>query len=229
MTVLYIANTNTSSGNSYGPTLFAHFSCRSSCILRGGLTALKNRDLQNAVARLLSQGFPPGSNGKAMPSLCLLHHLGFFRVGGVDEGWEDFVGGCQSFLGDQVAAMSSQSFHKFSKLLCTMTWGWMVVAVQSLSMSDSLLPHGLLHGQVFLFFSIPWIWLKLMSIKSVMSSNRLILCCPLLFLSLIFPIIRVFSNELTLCVRWPKYWSFNFSFSISPSKEYPGLTSFRID
>ena len=98
-----------------------------------GLTALKNRDLQNAVARLLSQGFPHCSNVKATPSLCLLHHLGFFRVGGVDEVWEDFVGGCQTFLGDQVAAMSSQSFHKFSKLLCTMPWGWMVVAVQSLS------------------------------------------------------------------------------------------------
>ena len=133
--MLHIADTNASSGNSYGPTLLAHFSCPSSCILRGGLTALKNRDLQgeNAVTTLLSQGFPHCSNGKAKPSLCLPHHLGFFRLGGVDEVWEDFIGVCQSFLGDQVASMSSQSFHKFSKLLCAMSWGWMVVAVQSLS------------------------------------------------------------------------------------------------
>ena len=68
---------------------------------------------------------------------------------------------------------------------------------------------------------------KLMSIKSVMSSNHLVLCCPLLFLPLIFPNNRVFSNESTLRVRWPKYWS--FSFSISPSNEYSGLISFRMD
>ena len=69
--------------------------------------------------------------------------------------------------------------------------------------------------------------LKLMSIKSVMSSNHLILCCPLLFPPSIFLSIRVFSNESTLRMRWPKYWS--FSFSISPSNEYPGLISFRMD
>ena len=66
-----------------------------------------------------------------------------------------------------------------------------------------------------------------MSIKSVMPSNHLILCHPLLFLSSIFPSIRVFSNESALCIRWPKYWS--FSFSISPSNEYWGSISFRID
>ena len=69
--------------------------------------------------------------------------------------------------------------------------------------------------------------LKLMSIESVMLSNHLIPCCPLLLLPLIFPSIRVFSNELVLRIRWPKYWS--FSFSISPSNEYSGLISFRID
>ena len=69
--------------------------------------------------------------------------------------------------------------------------------------------------------------LKLMSIKSVMPSNRLILCCPLLLLPSIFPIIRVFSNVSVLCIRWTKYWS--FSFSIGPSNEYSGLISFRID
>ena len=69
--------------------------------------------------------------------------------------------------------------------------------------------------------------LRLMSIKSVMPSSHLILCHPLLLLPLNPPSIRVFSNESTLCMRWPKYWS--FSFSISPSKEQPGLISFRMD
>ena len=69
--------------------------------------------------------------------------------------------------------------------------------------------------------------LKLMSIESVVPSSRLILSHPLLLLPPIPPSIRVFSNESTLCMRWPKYWS--FSFSISPSKEHPGLISFRMD
>ena len=68
--------------------------------------------------------------------------------------------------------------------------------------------------------------LKLMSIESVMLSNHLILCRPLLLLPSIFPSIRVFSNE-SVHIRWPKYW--NFSFSISPSNEYSGLISFRMD
>ena len=68
---------------------------------------------------------------------------------------------------------------------------------------------------------------RLMSIESVMSSNHLILCRPLRLLPSIFPSIRIFSNESVLCIRWPKYWS--FSFSISPSKEHPGLISFRMD
>ena len=66
-----------------------------------------------------------------------------------------------------------------------------------------------------------------MSIESMMPSNHLILCYPFLLLPSVFPSIRVFSNESALCIRWPKYWS--FSFSISPSKEYSGLISFRID
>ena len=69
--------------------------------------------------------------------------------------------------------------------------------------------------------------LQLMSIESVMPSNHLILCHPLLLLPSIFPSIRVFSDESVLCIRWPKYWS--FSFSISPSNEYSGLISFRMD
>ena len=66
-----------------------------------------------------------------------------------------------------------------------------------------------------------------MSIESVMPSNHLILCCPLLLLPSIFPSIKVFSNELALRIRWPKYWS--FSFNICPSNEHPGLISFRMD
>ena len=69
--------------------------------------------------------------------------------------------------------------------------------------------------------------LKLMSIESVIPSNRLIFFCPLLLLASIFPSIRVFSNESVLCIRWPKYWS--FSFSISPYSEYSELISFRMD
>ena len=74
---------------------------------------------------------------------------------------------------------------------------------------------------------ISWSLLKLMSIESVMPSNHLILRHPLLILPSFFPSIRVFSNELALCIRWLKYW--NFSFKISPSNEYSGLISFRID
>ena len=113
-----------------------------------------------------------------------------------------------------VPGTSKQLIHQFS-------------SVQSLS-----------HVQLF---ATPWItayWaslsitsshslFKLMSIKSVMPSSHLILCHPLLLLPPIPPSIRVFSNESTLHMRWPKYWS--FSFSISPSNEHPGLISFRMD
>ena len=80
--------------------------------------------------------------------------------------------------------------------------------------------------QASLSITNSWSLLKLMSIESVMSSNHLILCCSLL-LPAIFPSIRVFSNQSVLCIRWPKYWS--FSFSVSPSNEYSGLISFRMD
>ena len=81
--------------------------------------------------------------------------------------------------------------------------------------------------QASLFITISWIWLRLTSIKSMMPSSHLILCRPLLLLPQIPPSIRVFSNESTLFMRWPKYWS--FSFSIIPSKEIPGLISYRMD
>ena len=79
----------------------------------------------------------------------------------------------------------------------------------------------------FLSFTITRSLLKLMSIESVMPSNQFILYQPLLLLLSNFPSIKVFTNEIVLCIRWPKYWS--FSFSINPSKEYSGLISFRID
>ena len=83
------------------------------------------------------------------------------------------------------------------------------------------------HVQASLSFIVSQSLLKLMSTESLMPSNHLILCCPLLFWPSVFPSIRVFSNESALHIRWPKHWSFGFS--ISPSNEYSGLISFRID
>ena len=81
--------------------------------------------------------------------------------------------------------------------------------------------------QVSLSITNSWSLYKLMSIESVMPSDHLILCCPLLLPPSVFPCIRVFSNWSVLCIGWLKYWS--FSFSISPSNEYSGLISFRLD
>ena len=81
--------------------------------------------------------------------------------------------------------------------------------------------------QSSLSLTISWSLLKPVSIESVMPSNHLILCYPLLLLPSVFPSIRAFSNESVLCIRWPKYWT--FSFSISSTKEYSGFISFRID
>ena len=81
--------------------------------------------------------------------------------------------------------------------------------------------------QASLSITNSWSSLKLISIESVMPSNHLFLCRPLLLPPSIFPSIRVFSNDSVLCIRWPKYWS--YSFSISPSNEYSGLISFRMD
>ena len=93
-------------------------------------------------------------------------------------------------------------------------------------MADSLRPHGLQHARLPCPSPTPWACSD-MSIASVMPSNHLILCRPLLLLPSTFPSIRVFSNESALHMRWPKYWS--FSFNISPSNEHPGLISFRMD
>ena len=94
-------------------------------------------------------------------------------------------------------------------------------------MSNSLRPHALQHARPTLSITNSRSSLKLMPIQLVMPSNHLILCCPVLLPPSIFPSIRIFSNESILHIRWPKYWS--FSFSISPSNEYSGLISFRMD
>ena len=94
-------------------------------------------------------------------------------------------------------------------------------------MSDSLRPHELQHARPPCPSPNSWSLPRLMSIESVMPSNHLILCRPLLLLPSIFPSIRVSSNESVLCIRWPKYWS--LSFNISPSNKYSGLISFRMD
>ena len=102
-----------------------------------------------------------------------------------------------------------------------------ISSVQSLSHVRLFATPWIAAGQASLSITNSQSLLKLMPIESVMPSSHLILCCPLLLLPLIPPSIRVFSNELTLCMRWPKYWS--FSFSISPSNGHPGLISFRMD
>ena len=94
-------------------------------------------------------------------------------------------------------------------------------------LSDSFRPHGPQHARPPCPSPTPGSLLKLMSIKLVMLSSHLILCRPLLLPPSIFPSIRVFPNESVLRIRWPKYWS--FSFSISPSSEYSGQISFRVD
>ena len=101
------------------------------------------------------------------------------------------------------------------------------MVVQSLSCVRLSVTPWTAEHQASLFFSISQSLLKLMFIDLVMPPNHLFLCHPLLLLPSIFPSIRVFSNESALHIRWPKYW--NCSFSISPSSEYSGLISFRID
>ena len=109
-------------------------------------------------------------------------------------------------------------------------WGTQLSTVQfssvAQSCANSLQPHGLQHARPPCPSPTPGVY-QLMSIESMMPSNHLILCHPLLLLPPIFPSIRVFSNESALRIRWPKYWS--FSFSISPSNEHSRPISFRMD
>ena len=108
--------------------------------------------------------------------------------------------------------------------------GWRYLqfsSVQLLSHVQLFVTPWIAAHQASLSITHSWSLLKVMSIDSVMPSNYLILCCSLVLLPSIFPSIRVFSNESVLHIRWPKYWS--FSLSISPSNEYSGLISFRMD
>ena len=102
-----------------------------------------------------------------------------------------------------------------------------VLVVQLLSCVRLFATPWIAACQASLSFTVSQSLLKFMSIESVILSKHRILCHPLFLLPSIFPSIRVFSNESAVCIRWPNYWS--FSFSISPSNEYPGLISFRID
>ena len=120
---------------------------------------------------------------------------------------------------------SSDTIEQLSTHACILNY---LLLFSRSVVSNSLQPYELQHAklQAFLSFTISLSLLRLMSIESVMPSNHLILCCPLLLPS-IFPSIRVFSSEPILCIRWPKYWSFYVS--ISSSKEYSELISLRID
>ena len=115
---------------------------------------------------------------------------------------------------------------KALRMSLTSGFGSAVTSFSGSVVSDSVTPWTEAQ-QASLSITNSWSLRKLMSIESVMPSNHLILCRPLLLLPLIFPSIRVFSSESVLRIRWPKYWS--FSFSISPSSEYSGLISFRMD
>ena len=122
---------------------------------------------------------------------------------------------------------SNKSFLHCRWILCQMSYPGSPKASHLLLLVAQSYPDMTAVCQASLSFNISWRLLKLMSIESVMPSNHLILCHPLLLLPSIFPSVRVFSNESVLCIRWPKYWS--FSFNISPSNEYSGLISVRID
>ena len=148
-------------------------------------------------------GIPPGEgNGNPLQYSCLENPK--------DRGaWQATAMGSKR-AGHNLATKQRQRAYDFSSVAqaCPMT-PWTAARQASLSITNSQ------------------ILLQLMSMESVMPLNHLILCCPLLLLPSIFPSIRVFSNESVLHIRWPKYW--NFSFSISPSNEYSGLISFRMD
>ena len=117
----------------------------------------------------------------------------------------------QNILDDGKREIKGTQFSSVQSLSCVWLFAtpWTAAHQASLSITNS------------------WSLTELMSIELVMPSNHLILCCPPLLLPSIFPSIRVFSNESVLHIRWPKYWS--FSFNISPTNEYSGLISFRMD
>ena len=140
-----------------------------------------------------------------------LPSLGLHRVG---HNWSDLAAAAASTAGMSAQATCATFLAQFS-------------SVQSLSRVRLFVTSWTGARQASLSITNSWSLFKLMSIESMMPSNHLILCRPLLLLPSIFPSSRVFANESALCIGWPKYWS--FSFSISPSNEYSGLISFRMD
>ena len=120
---------------------------------------------------------------------------------------------------------SAQIFWYLYTILVSFPFVFQLSQFSSLVMSNTLWPHGMESSRPPCLSPTPRVCSN--SCQSRWWSNHLILCCPLLLLPSIFPSISVFSNESTLHIRWPKYWS--FSFSISPSNEYSGLISFRMD
>ena len=121
--------------------------------------------------------------------------------------------------------LTSSPAHSFP-LLFNSVFMWWLLLLSPWVVSDSFRPHGLQHTRLPCPSPSPGL-LKLMSLELVMLSNHLILCLPLFLPPLIFPSVRVFSNESVLHIRWPKDW--RFSFSMIPSNEYSGLISFRVD
>ena len=125
--------------------------------------------------------------------------------------------------GEERLWCSQMSLDEMSRIILSVQFS----SLQSLSRVRLFVTPWITARQASLSITNSQSSLRLMSIKSVMPSSRLTLCCPLLLLPPIPPSIRVFSNESTLCMTWPDYWS--FSFSIIPSKQIPGLISFRMD
>ena len=189
----------------------------------------------NYTAPLWRQScFPCGSAGKNLPGIQEIQETRVRSLGGEDPlekemathpsilawriPWTEELNGLQSMGLQRIGHNQSQS-----------NWVHMhvpVVVIHSLSRIWLFVTPWTAARQTSLSFIISCNFLKLMSIESVMPSNHLILCCPLL-LSSLFPSIRVFFSESAVCIRWPKYWS--FSFSISPSNEYSWLISFSIN
>ena len=142
---------------------------------------------------------------------------------------------CWYLCGDTAPALGCKGWRGGRPLAarvpaCVSVWGWEPwhpVVVQSLSRVQLFVTSWTAAHQASLSSTISWSLLKFIPIELVMPSNHLILCCPLLLLPSIFPRIRVFSNESVLSIKWPKNWSFDFS--ITPSNEYAGLISFKID
>ena len=153
----------------------------------------------------------------------LVLHWEFHELSGPPDLTECFTSTDSVTIGPKLVINSKVSATQHSSTLVSVQ----LHSVQSLSRVQPFVSSWIAAHQASLSITHSWSLFKHMSIKSVMPSSHLILCRPLLLLPSIPPSIRVFSNESTLRMRWPKYWS--FSFSISPSNEQPGLICFRMD